>query len=68
MYAKNTKTVEKWSEFVYLSFVKMSVPSITIAYPLWSYALYFTTDLGAESFHMPFSFWYIYYFTQKIHS
>lgn len=58
-YMEINASIEKWSEIFFSVSVKVITPLLTIPLLLLSYFLYFTTDLGAESFRLPFLIWYV---------
>lgn len=64
LYGETDKFVEKWSEIIYLSMMRISCFMVIVPFGVVSYFIYFTTDSGRESFHLPFLFWYFsLYFT-----
>lgn len=58
IYTKANETIEKWSEIIHLCFEKLTLPLIGPPFIFVSYFLYFTTDLGRQSFFLPFLSWY----------
>lgn len=58
LYEKTNAMVERWSELLYMGLVKISIPLVTLPFLILSYFLYFTTDLGSDSFLLPFLVWY----------
>lgn len=57
MYEKPNHQVERWSEVL-----KLALLNITTHFMIWpiaiiSYFTYFTTDLGEDSFELPFYIW-----------
>lgn len=57
IYEEANAFAEKWINIITFVFVKVTLPGITIPFFLISYLLYFTTDLGEDSFLLPFVAW-----------
>lgn len=60
IYKKACTLVEKSSNYIYTGLVKIACPMTIIPYILWSYFMYYTTDLGRDAFTLPFVLWYVY--------
>ena len=56
-YVKLNENIEKWTGVFYFFMVQLSVPAVTMPQFIISFYLYFTTDLGAEAFNLPFVIW-----------
>lgn len=57
IYEKINKKVEKWTEVLYFGLFKVTVPAALLPNCLWSFYIYFSTDLGRDAFNVPFPIW-----------
>lgn len=51
---KVNEKVDKWTDFFYLTFVKLSLPILMMPRFIMSFFSYFATDSGAEASKLPF--------------
>ena len=57
MYEKTDRLVEKISKIIEILIVYVSPPSFVLPNAVYSYFVYFTTDLGPDAFELPFPTW-----------
>lgn len=57
MYDKANAKIEKYTKIFYFVGIKVSWPGLILPNVIISYFKYFTTDLGSESFKLPFVEW-----------
>lgn len=58
IYEETNQFVEKWHKRLIFALMKGTLLFITLPYLVWSYYLYFTTDLGKDTFIEPIPVWY----------
>lgn len=58
MYEKTNQVVENWCKRIIALFEKIILPLLILPIAMLSYCTYFTTDLGAASFLLPFPVWW----------
>lgn len=56
IYVKVNEKVDKWTDFFYLTIVKLS-PILMMPRFILTFFSYFSTDSGAEAFKLPFPMW-----------
>lgn len=67
MYEKANESANKLTKYIYVALVQITIPSIFLIQFFISFFVYFTTDLGENSFRLPFPIeWVIAYF-QTMH-
>lgn len=58
IYQKSNQQVEKWSKFLKFALLNVTVHCMIWLTAIISYFTYFTTDLGRDSFDLPFYAWW----------
>lgn len=58
LYKETDAFVEKWHGRFMFTLIYITIPCISLPYLIWSFYLYYTTDLGKNAFREPFAFWY----------
>lgn len=51
------RLVEKMSKAIHFAVIKLGVPAFILPKAIFSYFIYFTTDIGNEAFVLPFPMW-----------
>lgn len=67
-YIKSCEFVELTSKFIYVGYVKIVFPFVTIPYLLMSYFKYYTSDLKKDAFRLPFDTWCDYHLISFLYS
>lgn len=57
IYTKVNSKLVKWSEWFYFANMKVTLPAFTFPNLIKSFFIYFTTDVGADAFQLPFYAW-----------
>lgn len=57
LYEEAAELVEKWSKRIVILFAKIIVPLLIVPTALHCYVTYFTTELGASAFELPYLMW-----------
>lgn len=57
IYEKVNEKVESRTKWMYLAIVQASIPGLLLTNMVVSFKVYFTTDLGNDSFKLPFPLW-----------
>lgn len=73
IYEKANRITEIICKAEYFIVVRVFVPGFVLPKAIYSYLMYFTTDLGADAFVLPFPTWWVFAFhlsvrpTNKFH-
>lgn len=59
IYEKIDPKVEKWCKIIFFMNMKVCFPIGMSSEFIYSFILYFTTDLGNDAFQVPLPFWYV---------
>lgn len=59
MYEKTNRLVEKISKFISFVIVYVSIPAFVLPKAIYCLFIYYTTDLGPDSFELPIPTWYV---------
>lgn len=57
MYEKTNQSAEKISKLIELAIVYVSLPGFILPKTIYSYFMYFTSDLGADAFVLSIPAW-----------
>lgn len=57
-YVQINLQVEKWTKIIHFVFLALVIPSTFFSKLFFCFYLYFSTDLGTDSFELPFPFWW----------
>lgn len=57
IYVKIIEKVEKWSRFIHIVLLYVTVPSFVLPKYVVSFYLFYTTDLGNDAFELPLPVW-----------
>ena len=57
IYTKLNEDIEKWTGVFYIFIVYLTVPATVMPQLIITFYLYITTDLGSETFNLPFPIW-----------
>lgn len=60
IFKETNQLVEKISEFIFLFMAKMTPAALTLPPLIYSFFIYFTTDLGRDAFILPSPMWWAY--------
>lgn len=60
-YEKTSRRIEIWATIFDITINKLTIPGVMLPQFTISYFKYFTTDLGAESFSLPFPTWCVFF-------
>lgn len=67
IYEKACQFIETLSNYIYICYVKIVFPLITVPYLLMSYFnYYYLTDLDKNAFSLPYVVWYVQHFSVKV--
>lgn len=58
LFEKTCQEVEKWSEIIFFMMMRLSLPCIMLPVCIGSFFVYFTTNLGNESFILAIPMWW----------
>ena len=59
IYEEVNEKVENRTKWMYLAIVQASIPGLLLSNFMVSFYIYFTSDLGNESFMLPFPVWWV---------
>lgn len=65
-FIKINRQVELLCEYVFTVVVKIALQFVMLPKCIGSYAIYFITDSGRDSFQLPIPLWYIYSFSRNL--
>lgn len=57
IYLKANETIEKWTKYIEVSIIYISLPAIILPFLFVTGYLYIKMDMGHESFYLPFLAW-----------